>query len=97
MATTHIQIDQAASDFASRYRNAVAQIRMGVAELGVLRRSMNSMQDGADVTLIETKFGVATGKGTAIRDLAFAVDALANGTDTATHAAKLFELLRDVG
>jgi hypothetical protein len=40
---------------------------------------------------------VATGNGATIRDLALAVDALANGTDTATHAAKLFELLRDVG
>jgi hypothetical protein len=97
MATTHIAINQTASDFASRYRNAVAQIRMGVAELGELRRSMYSMQDGEDVTLIETKFGVATGDGATIRDLALAVDALANGTDTATHAAKLHELLRDVG
>lgn len=92
MATTHISIDVTASGGKGQELNqAISQQEMARDTLVRLKAQMETMIDGDDHSLLEAKFGIATGQGETVYNL------VAGAVLTLAEDADLVQLINRLG
>jgi uncharacterized protein HemX len=70
----------------SELKSAVTQIRAGIAKLREVQTLMTSMRDGADYSLIESKFSLDAGRGMTLYNMVTQALALVDAADAQNPA-----------
>ena len=74
------------TEHVGRLKSSVTQFRSGIAGLRELQLLMTSMRDGADYSLIESKFSLEAGRGVTLYNMVTQALALVDAADAQNPA-----------